>query len=198
MHGGATANVVSRSVRDSAIMLDAIQGPEIGGPYPMAPPKRSFASEVGRAPKALKIALCTSSPIGTDVHPECVKAATDAAKLLESLGHHVEEAAPPIDGDALADDFLSIYFAMAASAVAATKAETGCGNDGFELDTLAACTYVPRPPSPPSDAIAGRLKDWEWSVDMPVGFECRDGAAFQIRITARCGSSEKLLQRPQR
>jgi hypothetical protein len=69
---------------------------------------------------------------------------------------------------------------------------------GFELDTLAACTYVPRPPSPPSDAIAGRLENWEWSVDMPVGFECRDGAAFQIRTLARCGSSEKLLERAQR
>ncbi len=69
---------------------------------------------------------------------------------------------------------------------------------GFELDTLAGCTYAPRPPSPPSDAIAGRVKDWEWSVDMQVGFECRDGAAFQIRVPARCGSSPKLLERPQR
>jgi len=67
---------------------------------------------------------------------------------------------------------------------------------GFDLDTLAACTYAPRPPSPPSDVMVGRLKEWEWSVDMPVAFECRDGAAFQIRITARCGSSEKLLRKP--
>jgi len=67
---------------------------------------------------------------------------------------------------------------------------------GFNLDTLAACTYAPRPPSPPSDVMVGRLNQWEWSVDMPVAFECRDGAAFQIRITARCGSSEKLLQKP--
>jgi len=67
---------------------------------------------------------------------------------------------------------------------------------GFELDTLPACTYVPRPPRPPSDAIARRLKDWEWSVDMPVSLECRDGAEFQVRITARCGSSPKLMEKP--
>jgi hypothetical protein len=67
---------------------------------------------------------------------------------------------------------------------------------GFNLDTLAACTYAPRPPSPPSDVMVGRLKEWEWSIDMPVAFECRDGAAFQIRVPARCGSSEKLLQKP--
>ena len=57
MHGGATANVVSRSVRDSAIMLDAIQGPEVGGPYPVALPERPFAQEVGRDPGRLKIAF---------------------------------------------------------------------------------------------------------------------------------------------
>jgi amidase len=156
MHGGATANVVSRSVRDTAIMLDAIQGPEIGGPYPWAAPERPFASEVGRDPGKLKIALCTASPIGTEVHVECVKATEDTAKLLESLGHHVEIASPPIDGDALADDFLSVYFAMAASAVAATKAETGCGNEGFELDTLAAAAIGRALPAPDYIEIQGR------------------------------------------
>jgi len=68
---------------------------------------------------------------------------------------------------------------------------------GFNLDTLPACTYSPRPPSPPSDAIANRLKEWEWSVDMTVGLECMDGAGYQIRITARCGSSPKLMEKPQ-
>jgi hypothetical protein len=69
---------------------------------------------------------------------------------------------------------------------------------GLELDTLAGCTYALHPASPPSDAIAGRVKEWEWSVDLPVRIECADGAAFQTRTTARCGSSEKLLERPQR
>jgi hypothetical protein len=67
---------------------------------------------------------------------------------------------------------------------------------GFELDTFAGCTYSPRPPSPPSDAIANRVKEWEWSVDMSTGIECMDGAAYQTRITARCGSSPKLLEKP--
>ncbi|HEX6859556.1 MAG TPA: amidase family protein [Caulobacteraceae bacterium] len=156
MHGGATANVVSRSVRDAAIMLDAIQGDEVGGPYPWPMPARPFAKEVGAAPGKLKIALCTTSPIGTPVHPECVKAAVDTARLLEDLGHHVEEAAPAIDGDALADDFLSVYFAMAGSAVAATKAQTGCGTDGFELDTLAAAAIGKALSAPEYIEIQGR------------------------------------------
>jgi hypothetical protein len=67
---------------------------------------------------------------------------------------------------------------------------------GFELDTFAGCTYSPRPPSPPSDAIANRVQDWEWSVDMSTGIECRDGVAYQLRIPARCGSSPNLLRKP--
>jgi amidase len=148
--------VVSRSVRDSAIMLDAIQGPEIGGPYPWAAPERPFAQEVGRDPGKLKIAFCTASPIGTEVHPECVKAAVDTAKLLEDLGHQVEEVELPIDGNAMADDFLSVYFAMAGSAVAETKTLTGCGDEGFELDTLAAAAIGRALPAPDYLQIQGR------------------------------------------
>jgi hypothetical protein len=64
----------------------------------------------------------------------------------------------------------------------------------FELDAMAGCRYVPRPPSPPF--YAGSNSSWEWSVDMPLGIECLDGGAFQVRVPARCGSSAKLLERP--
>jgi hypothetical protein len=66
----------------------------------------------------------------------------------------------------------------------------------FELDAMAGCLYVPRPPSPPF--YAGSKSDWEWSVDMPLGIECLDGGAFQVRVPARCGSSAKLLETPLR
>jgi hypothetical protein len=66
----------------------------------------------------------------------------------------------------------------------------------FPLETVAACTYAPRPPSPPTDAIARRVADWEWSVDMPVNIQCADRAVFVVRVTARCGSSANILQRP--
>jgi hypothetical protein len=63
----------------------------------------------------------------------------------------------------------------------------------FDLEALAGCRYVPRPPSPPSDARAGRNAIWEWSVDMPVAAECIAGD-YQVRVPARCGSSMKLLE----
>lgn len=67
----------------------------------------------------------------------------------------------------------------------------------FELDALAGCTYVPRPPSPPSDALTGVTPVWEWSVDMAVSAECVAGD-YQVRMPSRCGSSNKLLESAKR
>lgn len=61
----------------------------------------------------------------------------------------------------------------------------------FDLEAAAACVYSPKPPSPPSD----RGESWDWNVDMPVAVECNDGAAFQLRAPARCGSSLQAAQK---
>jgi amidase len=93
--GLVARHVVSRSVRDSAAMLDAIAGEMPGDPYAATPPRRPYADEVGRDPGTMRIGLRTSAPghiAATD--PECVAAAEDAARLLESLGHSVEVASP--------------------------------------------------------------------------------------------------------
>jgi len=66
-----------------------------------------------------------------------------------------------------------------------------------ELDTLAGCLYIPRPPSPQSDAQSARA-DWEWSVDMPIAAECETGGSFQTRVPARCGGSASVFERPAR
>jgi amidase len=82
---------VSRTVRDTAGVLDAVSGEFPGDPAPPAPPSRPYRDEVGADPGKLRIGLQTTNPIGdSPVHPDCVAAAEGAAKLLESLGHHVE------------------------------------------------------------------------------------------------------------
>ncbi|MGZ4734535.1 MAG: amidase [Acidimicrobiia bacterium] len=87
---------VSRTVRDTAGVLDAVHGPFPGDPAQPAPPARPYRDEVGADPGRLRIGLQTTNPLtGALVHPDCVTAATNAAKLLESLGHAVEVAAPP-------------------------------------------------------------------------------------------------------
>jgi hypothetical protein len=67
----------------------------------------------------------------------------------------------------------------------------------FELHALAGCTYLPKPPSPPADALTGRTPTWEWSIDLPVIADCIAGD-YQVRVPARCGSSMKLLESPLR
>jgi amidase len=90
--GMSAQGVVSRSVRDSAALLDAIHGPDLGAPYAAQPPARPFLAEVGASPGRLRIALQTTTWNAAPTDPSCVAAAEDAAKLCASLGHHVEEA----------------------------------------------------------------------------------------------------------
>lgn len=89
-------HVVTRSVRDSAALLDISHGPEIGDPYAAPPPVRPFLDEVGRDPGRLRVALMTGYAEGPATDPVCARAAEDAARLCESLGHQVEVAALPI------------------------------------------------------------------------------------------------------
>jgi amidase len=99
--GASVGHAVTRSVRDSAALLDVTAGPDVGDPYWAPPPAGPFLDEVGRPPGRLRIALATASWNGAPVDPECAAAATDAARLCESLGHHVEEARPDYNHEAL-------------------------------------------------------------------------------------------------
>ena len=98
-HGAAIGHAVTRSVRDSARLLDAIAGPDLGAPYGLAPPARSFAEAAARPPGRLRIAFSALAPNGAPVDPECRTAVENAAKLCGALGHDVEEAAPVVPED---------------------------------------------------------------------------------------------------
>lgn len=85
---------VSRSVRDTAAMLDAVHGPGVGDLVIAPPPLRRYIDEVGAPPGRLRIGFATTKFTGESIHTDCVDAVTHTAKLLESLGHHVEPAFP--------------------------------------------------------------------------------------------------------
>lgn len=88
-------HAVTRTVRDSAALLDATSGPDTGDPYYAPSPQRPFLEEVGREVESLKIGFLTSVPEGwgleTQLHPDCAEAVRDAARLCDSLGHIVVE-----------------------------------------------------------------------------------------------------------
>lgn len=123
--GAAVEHVITRSVRDSAAMLDATSGPDAGAPYVIPGPERPFLEEVGRDPGKLRIAFTKRSPLKAEVHPECIRAVEDAAKLMADLGHAVDEAEPAIDGIALAKSYFTMYFGEIAADVADMKRVLG-------------------------------------------------------------------------
>jgi amidase len=109
--GLVAEHVLTRTVRDSAAVLDATSGPDLGAPYSVPQPARPFVDEVAADPGRLRIALTTETPLGTPVHPDCVAAARDAGRLCEELGHRVVEAAPSIDGERLWHSFTTMIAA---------------------------------------------------------------------------------------
>jgi amidase len=99
VNGGLVSeHVVTRSVRDSAAVLDALAGPVSGDPYSAPPQLRPYLAELAAPTGRLKIGFYTKHPaLDTSLvesHPDCVAAVAHTAKLLEGLGHHVEEAFP--------------------------------------------------------------------------------------------------------
>lgn len=154
--GASNDGVISRSVRDSARALDVLQGPEPGDPFVIAPPAASYADLMLREPGRLRIGLCASSPIGTEVHPDAVAAVRHAADLLRRLGHEVEEAAPDIDGAALAKSFLHIYFGQVPVFVARAKA-LGARSGEIELMNRVLVTLGESVSAP---ALTAQLAEW--------------------------------------
>lgn len=115
--GASTLGVISRSVRDSALALDVLQGGEPGDPFVIAPPALPYVRQVQHPLRRLHVAYTTRSPLGTPVHTDAVAAVQDAVALLRSLGHEVVEAEPEVDGQALAHAYLHMYFGHVAADV---------------------------------------------------------------------------------
>ncbi len=106
--GFAAEHVLTRSVRDSAAVLDAVAGPDVGVSYVAPPPARPFLEETGERPGRLRIAFTSTPFLGRTVHEDCLKGLESTAKLLRELGHEVVEAAPEIDGQAFAGAYVRV------------------------------------------------------------------------------------------
>lgn len=109
---------LTRSVRDTALLLDAVAGPSVGEPYFAPPPARPFAAEIESPPGRLRIGFSTKTPLGDPLDPECIRAIRDTATLCESLGHEVTEAEPSFDAMALWQTFTTLISAAIAWAIA--------------------------------------------------------------------------------
>lgn len=135
LFGAAVQGVLSRSVRDSAAMLDVLQGPEAHAPYWMPTPETSYLTQIQRPPRRLRIGFTVDAPTGTPVDAQAKAAVEDAARLLSSLGHHVEAVALPFNGRQLAEDFLTTWFCAQAMLIDELCKAEGLKPSDFEPDT---------------------------------------------------------------
>lgn len=140
MCGGLVAeHALTRTVRDSAALLDATAGPDIGDPYWAPLPGRSFIDEVGADPGRLRIGYTAEPVTDVEVHPDCVSAVLDAARLCADLGHDVTEARVNLPGELMMHSFTEVWSALAAWSVDSTAFATGQapGPEQFEPLTWA-------------------------------------------------------------
>jgi amidase len=107
--GLAVEHALTRSVRDSAALLDATAGPDVGDPYCAPLQARPFLQELGVNPGKLRIAFTTAAPTGVPIHADCIAAVHDAAKLCAELGHEVSEGAPTFDAERFATCFMMVW-----------------------------------------------------------------------------------------
>lgn len=153
--GFVQEHVLTRSVRDSALLLDIASQPTIGEPYAAPPKARPFIEEVSTAPGSLRIAFTTASLFSQETHPDCVDSVKDAVALLQDLGHTVIEDPLPFHRD----DLIRAYFIIVAAGVARA------------VETTAAYAKV-KPRSPDFEAAtwilaqigwATRASEYEWA-----------------------------------
>ena len=128
--GASIMHAVTRSVRDSAVLLDIACVPQPGDPYFLDLPERPYAEEVGRDPGKLRIAIFDGSlTAGGSIDPEVAEAVRDVGRLCEDLGHSVEPATLPGDHSAMQ---AAARLVMSASVVGNVDAE--CERRGRPLE----------------------------------------------------------------
>ncbi len=139
--GASIQHAVTRSVRDSAALLDVACRPQPGDPYFLAAPERPFAEEAALEPGRLRIGFMAGAMQSSRLDPDCESAVRDAAKLCEDLGHHVEEVQIPGDVAAMQAAAGSVISASIAANLDAEADRRGRPIEAGEVENLTMATY---------------------------------------------------------
>ncbi len=186
--GLAIEHVLSRSVRDSAAALDATDQPDIAAPHAGWVRQRPLLDEVRTDPGRLRIAFSHQPLLGRTVHADCVAATLDAAALLQSLGHHVEEAAPPLDRSAIERAFVTVIAAETAADLAELQRVLGRGLRADDVEpATAALGLLGRRFSAADNATAGR------TLQMAARAMAPFFARYDLLMTPTLGAPPALI-----
>jgi amidase len=184
LHGMGIEHVLTRTVRDCAALLDAVQGPGVGDPFVIAGPKRPYADEVGTPPGKLRIAVSLAGMMGVKASASTREAVMKVARHLESLGHHVEEASPVFDEAMYHTANLTYWCGFLAAGVIAIGQMNGRkpSLETLEATTLACVEH----------ALSLKLLDVEMA-DAFANMVCRSVAPFflahDVLLTPTTGSA---------
>jgi len=135
-------HAVTRSVRDTAAILDVTAGPDAGCPYFTARPTTPFETLIVTPPDALKIGFVTTRFDGRAVHPDSREAVERTARLLADLGHHVTEERPDFDSNALTDLMIRLLMGSLAGLFVGMPLDGESDLDGFEPITRQAIRFA--------------------------------------------------------
>lgn len=143
LYGMGAEFAVTRTVRDTAALLDEVAVSYPGDPFVIAPPARPWIQEVGADPGRLRIAVHTESWSGSHVDPEVAQAVDAAAKILEAAGHHVERGTPNIEWEQVLGANHVLWSSFLAESVAGIEAMTGttASPENLERTTWACVEY---------------------------------------------------------
>ena len=141
LNGFGIEFAVTRTVRDAAALLDSVQGPGVGDPYIIPPPRQSYGLCLQQAPGPLRIGFSTQAWSGVPVDPEIRTALLDIARSCEALGHQVDEASPALDADAFARANTDLWSASIAHWVEDICSATGRPADHSTLEQATLAVY---------------------------------------------------------
>jgi amidase len=170
------AHAVTRTVRDSAALLDVVAGPMPGDPYPSpaAPPEGSFVAALAAPPETLRIGYATTSVNGTEGHPASLAALERTVEILLELGHRVEEAAPSYDPASATTAMSTIMGAVSAVAIEDRLAELGRSLGDDDLEALTRVIHEGLQQAPATSLVRAQIAVEQVSHDVGRFYETYD------------------------
>jgi amidase len=152
--GMVASFVLTRSVRDCAAALDAVEGPAIGDPFEIPRPAVPYLTEIARPAGRLRIAVTTKAWSGLPIDPEVSAAVAATAMLLEQMGHTVVEDTPQFDYRAFLAAQINLWVGHAAAFIDAIAQAVGRVPSEQNLQTTSWATYAAGKTLPAPDLVA--------------------------------------------
>ena len=180
--GMAIDGFLTRSVRDTAVMLDACAGADLGAPYHAPPLAQGHAQAISRPPRRLRVAVCETTLTGDAIDPEVRGAVLAAARLLESLGHHVTPARPNADVPMMMrawTDIVAVGTALSIEKALHGKPPTPDQIEGVGRGAMAHAATLK-----PTRYLEAVGEIHAFGRQMAGFFEPETGTAFDILLTA--------------